>query len=102
MFNDLTTFIFLNSPLKANWEPLPPGHTFLLGESVYFVARAGVLLAGEKLHVESCHATSSEDPTNSLEVDIINNSGFVTGTHFYRLTYQFLTDLQAYLHILLM
>ncbi|RVE62275.1 hypothetical protein OJAV_G00155610 [Oryzias javanicus] len=60
---------------NAQWEPLPSGHTFLLGESVYFVARAGVLLPGEKLHVESCHATSSQDPTNSLEVDIINNSG---------------------------
>uniref|UniRef100_A0A3B3DWQ8 Zona pellucida sperm-binding protein 3 n=1 Tax=Oryzias melastigma TaxID=30732 RepID=A0A3B3DWQ8_ORYME len=60
---------------NAQWEPLPSGHTFLLGESVHFVARAGVLLPGEKLHVESCHATSSQDPTDSLEVDIINNSG---------------------------
>lgn len=58
--------------LSAQWEPLPPGHRFFLGELVYFLAQAEFLLAGEMLHVDSCYATSSED-----KLDIITNYGCV-------------------------
>lgn len=60
----------------AQWEPLSPGHTFYLGEQVYFLAQAGTLLAGERLYVDSCQATSSEDPSSLPKVDIITNYGY--------------------------
>uniref|UniRef100_A0A3Q2QQN9 Zona pellucida sperm-binding protein 3-like n=1 Tax=Fundulus heteroclitus TaxID=8078 RepID=A0A3Q2QQN9_FUNHE len=63
---------------NAQWEPLSPGHTFFLGEQVYFLARAGTLLAGERLYVDSCRATSSEDPSSLPSVDIITNYGCMT------------------------
>ncbi|XP_041844094.1 uncharacterized protein LOC121641830 isoform X2 [Melanotaenia boesemani] len=60
---------------NAQWEPLPPGHTFFLGEQVYFLAQAGVLLAGERLYVDWCYATSYEDSSSSPRVDVISNHG---------------------------
>ncbi|KAM9724228.1 uncharacterized protein ACNS7B_019368 [Menidia menidia] len=60
---------------NAQWEPLAPGHSFSLGESVYLMAQAGALLSGERLFVDSCYATSSEDPDGLPRVDIISNFG---------------------------
>ncbi|XP_055083959.1 zona pellucida sperm-binding protein 3-like isoform X2 [Periophthalmus magnuspinnatus] len=69
---------FSLSVCSSQWEVLPPGHQFVLGEPVYFVARAGALLAGERLYVDSCHVTSSRDPSSTPRVDIITNHGCMT------------------------
>ncbi|KAL6108733.1 uncharacterized protein ACO6RY_12015 [Pungitius sinensis] len=81
-----TTFVkSIRSKLKyilavfnAKGQPVPPDHWFHLGEPVYFVAQAEVLLAGETLYVNSCYATSSKDPNSTLKVDIISNYGCMT------------------------
>ncbi|KAL3060793.1 hypothetical protein OYC64_015187 [Pagothenia borchgrevinki] len=60
---------------NAQGEPVPSGHWFFLGEPVYFVAQAAALLAGERLYVDSCYATSSSDPHSVHRADIITNYG---------------------------
>lgn len=64
--------------LPGGGQPVPPDHWFYLGEPVFFVARAEVLLAGETLYVNSCYATSSKDPSSTPSVDIISNYGYVS------------------------
>uniref|UniRef100_A0A1A8S7M1 Zgc:66432 n=1 Tax=Nothobranchius rachovii TaxID=451742 RepID=A0A1A8S7M1_9TELE len=66
---------FSLSVCNADWKPIPSGHTFLLGEPLYFVAQVRTLMAGERLYVDSCYATSSEDPGSLPKVDIISNYG---------------------------
>uniref|UniRef100_A0AAQ4S249 ZP domain-containing protein n=1 Tax=Gasterosteus aculeatus aculeatus TaxID=481459 RepID=A0AAQ4S249_GASAC len=81
-----TTFVkSIRSKLKyiltvsnGGGQPVPPDHWFYLGEPVFFVARAEVLLAGETLYVNSCYATSSKDPSSTPSVDIISNYGCMT------------------------
>lgn len=63
--------------VTAQWEALPPGQGFFLGELVYFVAQTGPLLTGERLYVDSCYATGSKDPKSIPRVDIITNYGCV-------------------------
>ncbi|KAK1896235.1 Zona pellucida sperm-binding protein 3 [Dissostichus eleginoides] len=60
---------------NAQGEPVPSGHWFFLGEPVYFVAQAAALLAGERLYVDSCYATSSSDPHSVHRAEIITNYG---------------------------
>ncbi|XP_072316853.1 uncharacterized protein [Eucyclogobius newberryi] len=74
---------------NSQWEVLSPEHEVILGEPVYFVAQTGTLLAGERLYVDSCHVSSSKDPSSSPRVDIISNHGCMTdsvradsGSHF--------------------
>ncbi|KAK5862854.1 hypothetical protein PBY51_018209 [Eleginops maclovinus] len=58
--------------------PIPPGHWFFLGEPVYILAQAAALLAGERLYVDSCYATSSSDPHSVPRLAIITNYGCMT------------------------
>uniref|UniRef100_A0A1A8P0C7 Zona pellucida sperm-binding protein 3 n=3 Tax=Nothobranchius pienaari TaxID=704102 RepID=A0A1A8P0C7_9TELE len=69
---------FSLSVCNADWKPIPSGHTFLLGEPLYFVAQVRTLMVGERLYVDSCYATSSEDPGSLPKVDIISNYGCMT------------------------
>lgn len=47
---------------------------------MYFVARTGALLAGERLYVDSCHSTSYKDPDSTPRLDIISNYGCVSSS----------------------
>ncbi|XP_028986336.1 uncharacterized protein LOC114843692 [Betta splendens] len=63
---------------NAQWEPLPTGHWFFLGEQVYFVAQSSALLPGERLYVDSCYATSSSESDSTPRLEIISNLGCMT------------------------
>lgn len=85
IFHGIYLFIILDMNVycmcwAAQWEPLSPGHSFVLGEPVNFVAQTGSLLAGERLFVDSCYVTNSnsKDPNGMHKVDIISNYGCVS------------------------
>nr|XP_061802111.1 uncharacterized protein LOC133593492 isoform X1 [Nerophis lumbriciformis] len=61
-----------------DWESVPTDHSFVLGESVNFVAESGHVLPGETLFVDSCYVTSSKEPNSVPKVDIISNYGCLT------------------------
>ncbi|XP_061918401.1 uncharacterized protein LOC133659744 isoform X2 [Entelurus aequoreus] len=61
-----------------DWESVPTDHSFVLGESVNFVAESGHVLPGERLTVDSCYVSSSNEPDSVPKVDIISNYGCLT------------------------
>ncbi|XP_061771171.1 zona pellucida glycoprotein 3d tandem duplicate 1 [Nerophis ophidion] len=61
-----------------DWESVPTDHSFVLGESVNFVAESGHMLPGEHLSVDSCYVTSSSEPNSVPKVDVISNYGCLT------------------------
>ncbi|XP_077384123.1 uncharacterized protein LOC144022851 [Festucalex cinctus] len=73
-----TKLIFSLTVCNAQWEPVSPGDSFVLGEPVNFVAQTGNILAGERLFVDSCYVTHSKVPNSVPKVDIITNYGCMT------------------------
>ncbi|XP_061677275.1 zona pellucida glycoprotein 3d tandem duplicate 1 isoform X2 [Syngnathoides biaculeatus] len=73
-----TKLSFSLNVCNAQWEPLPRGHSFVLGELINFVAQTGSVLPGEKLFVDSCYVTHTKDPNSTPKVDIITNYGCMT------------------------
>ncbi|XP_061677277.1 zona pellucida glycoprotein 3d tandem duplicate 1 isoform X3 [Syngnathoides biaculeatus] len=71
-----TKLSFSLNVCNAQWEPLPRGHSFVLGELINFVAQTGSVLPGEKLFVDSCYVTHTKDPNSTPKVDIITNYGW--------------------------
>uniref|UniRef100_A0A8C5D7X2 Zona pellucida sperm-binding protein 3-like n=1 Tax=Gouania willdenowi TaxID=441366 RepID=A0A8C5D7X2_GOUWI len=68
--------VFSLTVCNAQWEAVPPGSSFLLGEQLYFIAQAGFLVSGERLYVDSCYASSSKDPNSLPKVHLITNYGY--------------------------
>uniref|UniRef100_A0A8C9VFI4 Zona pellucida glycoprotein 3d tandem duplicate 1 n=1 Tax=Scleropages formosus TaxID=113540 RepID=A0A8C9VFI4_SCLFO len=59
----------------ARWERLAPGKGYILGQPMYFEARAAFIPRSKRVFVNSCYASPSKEPNSIPQMDVVKNFG---------------------------
>ncbi|XP_062394643.1 zona pellucida sperm-binding protein 3-like [Sardina pilchardus] len=70
-----TRVTFNLTTLNAQWEHLDAGEKYVLGEMMYFEASTQHLSKDQRVFVDSCHVTASQDSNSMPRLDVIRNFG---------------------------
>uniref|UniRef100_A0A8C9VU18 Zona pellucida sperm-binding protein 3 n=1 Tax=Scleropages formosus TaxID=113540 RepID=A0A8C9VU18_SCLFO len=66
---------FTLTAYNARWERLAPGKGYILGQPMYFEARAAFIPRSKRVFVNSCYASPSKEPNSIPQMDVVKNFG---------------------------
>ncbi|KAI4899790.1 hypothetical protein NFI96_011799, partial [Prochilodus magdalenae] len=74
IFWGLKTGISL-TPVDVSWKPVPSMHSYVVGQPMYFEAKAPRSQDGKRLYLNNCYITSSPSLTSTPKYTVLDNYG---------------------------